>query len=339
MEAEVHQLAQQAVRYLQDVGLPATALSRRQGKALPYYLADAFELVELELADQPVLLAIDPEAGRAPAEIEQRMRKLDEVLGSTAVYVTDALSSYDRKRLVERRVPFLVPGNQLYLPGLGMDLREHFRKPVERRPLSPSAQAVLIVMLRYPARTMQLTAADIAATLGYSPMTASRAARELAAAGLAELHRTPAGQVISLTKPPKGAWALALPLLRSPVHRTVFARQRDCSLPPGIRGGLVLAGVPALARQTMLAKDGPEVFACSQDTWKNLKERVQVLPRADDHAHEVQIWSYPPTLNTDAFGAPPAAEADPLSLYLSLRDADDPRVQAALDELMDQVWR
>lgn len=339
MDAEVHQLAHQAVKYLHDVGLPATALSRRRGRALPYYLADAFELVELEIADRPVLLAIDQNAGGAPAEVEQRMRKLGEVLESTVVYVTGALSSYDRKRLVERRVSFLVPGNQLYLPELGMDLREHFRKPVAPRLLSPSAQAVLIVMLRHPEWTAQRTAADVAAALGYSPMTASRAARELATAGLAELHKTPGGQVIRLTKPGRDAWVLALPLLRSPVQRTVYALLRDCPLPLAGRGGMVLAGIPALAQQTMLAKDGPDVFACSQDTWKRWKEQVQLLPRADEHTQEVQIWSYPPTLNTDAPGVPPAVETDPLSLYLSLRDNEDPRVQAALEELMGQVWR
>jgi hypothetical protein len=31
------------------------------------------------------------------------------------------LASYERKRLIEQNVPFIVPGNQLYLPDLGID--------------------------------------------------------------------------------------------------------------------------------------------------------------------------------------------------------------------------
>lgn len=339
MDTTVHRLAHQAVKYLHDLGLPATALEKHRGSALPYYMADAFELVELDIASQPVVLAIDQEAKRSPAETEQLMRKLGDVIESTAVYVIGSLNSYDRKRLIERRVPFLVPGNQLYLPGLGMDLREHFRKPTERRQLSPSAQAILIVILQHPDWATELTAAEIAAKLDYTPMTASRAARELAAAGLAELHKSPSGQHITLSNPPSNTWKRALPLLRSPVQRVVYAKMLASQPPPTGLGDVVRAGMSALARNTMLAQKGPDVFACSRDSWKGWKNRVQVLPHPDDDADEVQIWSYPPTLEKDAVQASTTAEVDLLSLYLSLRDVDDPRVQSALDELMEQVWQ
>ena len=38
------------------------------------------------------------------------------------------MASYERKRLIEQKVPSIVPGNQLYLPDLGLDLREYFRR-------------------------------------------------------------------------------------------------------------------------------------------------------------------------------------------------------------------
>jgi hypothetical protein len=63
------------------------------------------------------------------------------------VYVTGTLASYERKRLIEHKVAFLVPGNQLYLPDLGIDLREYFRRPpaAADTALSPATQAMLIV--------------------------------------------------------------------------------------------------------------------------------------------------------------------------------------------------
>jgi hypothetical protein len=47
------------------------------------------------------------------------------------------------------KIPFIVPGNQLYLPDLGLDLREYFRQrsPTAQSALSPSAQAMLITAL------------------------------------------------------------------------------------------------------------------------------------------------------------------------------------------------
>lgn len=105
--------------------------------------------------------------------------------GQLAVYVTNALASYDRRRLIEQRVPFIVPGNQLYLPDLGLDLRECFRQrvPVTEAALSPSAQAMLItVLLRQPLQP-NWQPPKVAAALGYTPMTLSRAVKELKAAG------------------------------------------------------------------------------------------------------------------------------------------------------------
>ena len=336
--AAVHQLAHQAAQYIQDLGLPATALKEHRGRALPYYIADAFELAGLNIAGQPVVLAIDEEAQRSPAEIEQLMRKLGDVIESAVVYVAGSLNSYDRKRLIERRVPFLVPGNQLYLPGMGIDLREHFRKPTERRTLSPSAQAVLIAILLHPEWTTEFTATEIAAKFDYTPMTASRAARELAATGLAELRKTPSGQHIMLTKNPFDTWKLAVPFLRSPVQRTAYAKSVAFQSPaPGL-GDVVCAGMSALARNTLLAHEGPDVLACSRDSWKRWKKWVQVLPRPDRDTNEVQIWSYPPTFKKDGNHATSTDVVDPLSLFLSLRDIDEPRVQSALDELMERVW-
>ena len=337
MGAIVQPLARQAVSYLRDLGLPATEAGKPRGKALPYHFADAFELLQLDIASQPVLLVIDEDAGRSPGEAEQLMRKIRGYVDAITVYVTGALNSYDRKRLIERRVAFLVPGNQLYIPDLGVDLREHFRRPIDRQPLSPSAQAILIAALLHPDWTSDLTATEIAAKFDYSPMTASRAARELVAGGLVELHKAASGQMLRLINAPKDTWALALPLLRSPVQRVAYAKLFAYQ-PPGGLGDIVSAGLYALARHTMLAHEGPKVFACSRDAWKGWKEWAQVLPHADDNADEVQIWSYPPTLKRDAHGASRASEVDPLSLYLSLRDMDDPRVQLALEELMEQVW-
>lgn len=338
MGVTVHPLARRAVTYLDELGLPATEPNRRRGKALPYHLADAFELVTLEIAGQPVLLAIDQGTERSPAEIEQLMRKLDEMVETTAVYITGTLNSYDRKRLIERRVSFLVPGKQLYLPGLGMDLREHFRKPVERHQLSPSAQAMLIAILLHTRWTVELAATEIAEKLDYTPMTASRAARELAAAGLAELHKAPRGQIIALNQPPRETWELALPRMRSPVQRVVYAKMFAYPPPAGL-GDVVYAGLSALTRRTMLAKDGPDVFACSRESWSGWKKWVQIMPHRDEGADEVQIWSYPPTLKDWPVQGKKSSAVDPLSLYLSMQENDDPRVQLALDEMMEQVWQ
>jgi hypothetical protein len=81
------------------------------------------------------------------------MDKRRQVAEMPVVYVAHTLASYERKRLVEQKVSFLVPRNQLYLPDQGIDLREYFRQPTRAAPaaLSPATQAMLIaVVLRRP---------------------------------------------------------------------------------------------------------------------------------------------------------------------------------------------
>jgi len=52
------------------------------------------------------------------------------------IYVRAQVTAYNRKRLIEQKVPFIVPGNQMYLPMLAIDLREHFRRIREEAPTS-----------------------------------------------------------------------------------------------------------------------------------------------------------------------------------------------------------
>ena len=109
-----------AVRdYLYDVLGIATPALKPWGRVseLPYFLQDAFQFSELELLGQPIVLAI-ARAERKPSlsEVRTWLDKVRVLADRPAVYVTDALASYERRRLIEQKIPFIVPGNQLYLP-------------------------------------------------------------------------------------------------------------------------------------------------------------------------------------------------------------------------------
>ena len=141
-----------AVRaYLKDtLGIDAPITLWSGAGSLPYFLVDAFDLKALAILGHPVLLAIDKRADRPGlASIRAQIDKIREVTGLPVLYATEALASYERKRLIEQKVPFVVPGNQLYLPDLGLDLREYFRKPAAQpqSEISPAAQAMLISVL------------------------------------------------------------------------------------------------------------------------------------------------------------------------------------------------
>ncbi|MDP2096084.1 MAG: hypothetical protein Q8K50_19660 [Hydrogenophaga sp.] len=298
---------------------------------LPYFLRDAFQFSELELLGQPVVLAIARvEAKQSLSEVRTWIDKVKALAGQPTVYVTDALASYERRRLIEQKVPFIVPGNQLYLPDLGLDLREYFRQraPAAKAALSPSAQAMLIsALLRQPWQP-DWQPSRVAAALGYTPMTLSRAVKELTAAGLAAAHTVGRSRWLRMELPPEQIWERAKPALRTPVRRSVWVAAHGAAAHRPRR----LAGLSALARYSMLSEPKWPVYALTAADWKVATDAgVLELPEPEAGAQEWQVWSYSPAL------VPDANTVDPLSLTLSLHENADDRIQMALDELKEQL--
>jgi hypothetical protein len=294
---------------------------------LPYFLQDAFEVRELKFLDRQILLAIDKRPDKPGlANVRGQMNKLRQLAGMPVVYVTGTLVSYERKRLIEQKVPFLVPGNQLYLPDLGIDLREYFRKPptAPNPALSPATQAMLItVLLRKPWHS-EWQPAEVVSELGYTAMTLSRVVKELTAAGIATLRTEGRGRWLHAERTAAETWERAKPLLRSPIKRRFWARPADKWKPPHVR----LAGLSALARYSMLSEPQWPSYAVSPVQWKATTQAgIETLPEPLPGACEWELWHYDPAL------IPTSETVDPLSLTLSLQGNTDERVQLALDEL------
>jgi hypothetical protein len=313
--------------YLHETLGADTRVRRWSGvQKLPYFLQDAFDLHELQLRDKQILLASGRKE-RLPAlsTLRTQLDKLAHIAERPVVFAMSTLASYERKRLVEKKIQFVVPGNQLYLPDLGIDFREYFRQSKEEvTAFTPATQAVFIAALLRGEWKDELRLGEMIAELGYTAMTLSRAVRELASAGL--ITASQAGRVrgLQVNHSPAKAWEQAGPFLRNPVKRAIWIdyRGRAKTLRP------LLAGLSALASYSMLAEPAHCVYALSLAQWKIAEEAgAEALPAPQSEASEWQVWSYSPNLMKRAI------RVDPLSLTLSLKDEQDDRVQQALDEL------
>lgn len=326
-------LATAVVHYLKEVlGIESPGVKPWvRANELPYFIRDIFQFSELELLGQPVVLAIArAEVKQSLSEVKVWLGKVMTLAGHPAVYVTNALASYERRRLIVQKVPFIVPGNQLYLPDLGLDLREYFRQraPATEAALSPSAQAMLITALLRQPWQPDWQPSRIATQLGYTPMTQSRAVKELTAAGLATAHTVGRSCWLRMELPPDQVWERAKPALRTPVRRTFWVAANGFVAHRPSR----LAGLSALSRYTMLAEPKWPVFALTAADWKAATAAgVRELPEPEAGTQEWQLWSYSPAL------LPDANMVDPLSLTLSLQENADDRIQLALDQLKGQL--
>jgi hypothetical protein len=75
------------------------------------------------------------------------------------------------------------------------------------------------------------------------------------------------------------------------------------------------------------------IYALGGDEWKALKQRGAFLKAAsaEPGTVELELWRYAP----DLFAS--HGRVDRLSLYLSLRETRDERVEAALEQMMEQL--
>lgn len=292
---------------------------------LPQYLRDRYLFFQMDVLGKPCVLMVDAdEAAQTPAVIGKHLQQVRSREDVEAVYVRNAVTSYNRRRLIEQKVPFIVPGNQMYLPLLGLDLREHLKRLRGKKPLfSPSTQALIMYVLWHH-RAETVTPAEIAHRLGYSAMTMTRAFDELEAAGIGEHSVLGKERHLRFAETGKSLWEKVLPYLNTPVRKRIYVASS-----PRTRND-ILAGQSALAQYTMLAEPKAHVVALSADEWKARMKRDKILELAlpEPGAFEIELWKYAPAHFAHE------GKVDRLSLYLSLKDSTDERVQSALDELL-----
>jgi hypothetical protein len=324
-------LAELVVQYLAGVtGLAVTRGSRIPAR-LPQFLTRQYALYEIKVEKRRFLGIFLEGDDLRPAAFEKHLPRLLSAAGDVEGYclVARRLPSYVRARLVERRIPFVVPGRQLYWPELGMvfEAGRQYRIRRKVKAVKPATQTVLLLALNGE-MAEAVTPKDLGARLGYTPMTMTRALDEIEATGLGEVARKGRERLLTFPEDRLGLWQAALPYLQSPARHSY--RVKEEALPAAHR---FVASETALAARTMLTEPREPVYATGREGWKAIRDGVQEIPVQDTGTCLLQIWRYDPELFArDGY-------VDPFSLYLSLRNEPDERVQSALQQMMeDQKW-
>jgi DNA-binding MarR family transcriptional regulator len=293
------------------------------------FLREAYTFSQADVLGQPCLFMVDRGTGDpAPAMVRKHMDQVRGKWDGEIIYVRGQLAAYQRKRLIEQKVPFLVPGKQMYLPMLGIDLREHFRTLRATPPaFGPATQVFVLHTLLRGQTGETFTPGDVADRLGYTKMTMSRTFDELEGDQIAEVSRRGRERCLTFVATRRELWDKARPFMRSPVKQRRHIRRHG-----GRRPGIV-AGLSALAQYTLLAAPGNVVIAMSSKDWKELPRRMGDghVDFDDPEAIAVEIWSYNPQLLAKD------DRVDRFSLYLSLQDREDERVEQALEQLLEAV--
>ena len=301
---------------------------------LPPFLAQLYHLYVMRapfgrflliqhIGDEPI----------TPAKYEKHLARImktaPDCIGACVVF--ESLPFYVRQRYAHRGIAFIVPGKQLNWPQLGLALQQRSwsTKGDPQENLSPATQLVLLyaVITGIPDPT---PAKAIAQRLSYSTMTISRVFDQLAAHDVGNVRRRGRERVVSFNGNRRELWHRIHGLLNSPVGREIHVMREQL-------GGVEQfpAGETALAGMSPLVEPPEMVCAVSPGTWQARKDHIDEIPVADESTCTLQVWRYDPAvLATDGV-------VDSFSLWLSLRNTHDERLQLALDDLThkEEGWK
>lgn len=313
---------------------PVMGVSPFPLKHLPRFVGAQYECTTGSIDGRKLILV--EQNGESTLSAASLARHLEIICGkedAICALVLPGVSQVGMSKLVQHRVPFIVPGHHLHIPALAISLSDVFAA-VKKAPrlgrapgtLGPVAQMLVIhEALRKDHKPE--TPSQIAAHFGLRGPTIANAARELMELGL--VTRATSGSTRPLVYSVRGRslFEAALSRLDQPVvSRHHFIGKSDLRW-------CLRSGGTALGELTMLAGTKVPVFASSIRMFRGLGDK-NGLTECDEADAEVavEVWRYDPRSLSDG----PCV--DPLSLYLTCRGDPDERVSIAADELLDQAF-
>ena len=173
------------------VQLALKVISDKKLSSLPYYLKAGYELFEGMINDVPVIFAkLNNEKTTTPSLLTKQGEILEKQLQMNVVFVFDKLEAYERKRFIEKKIAFLEPFKQIYIPSLLLELNNISKRKTEYEIKSdkltvPAQVAILFHLQEKSLNNKPLQ--EIAELLKYSRMTVTRIIRELGAFGFCDI--------------------------------------------------------------------------------------------------------------------------------------------------------
>lgn len=310
------------LKYLQRMcGNEVTA--KAKGKAelsvLPFAVVTNYRWYDVELLGIGIVLAVArSQEDCTPYVLQKHGQIASAKLGKHVVFGLTSVASYNLTRMTEARVNFIVPDKEIFIPSLLMELQKPAANVfVEKDTMPPIAQCMVIYHLLRESLDGK-SPAELAERFVVSYPNMSRALRWLDSKGIVKQEGAKQ-KCVRFSCSGRELWEKALPLMESPVERLAYT---DSNTVIG-----KAAGETALEHYTMMASPMRTTIAISKQEAKTCKD---ILDKEFGESI-IEVWRYDPSLLTDN------DYIDKLSLYLSLQDSDDERIQMELETMVENI--
>ncbi len=329
-------LLQQHLFNVLNIRTTIDLLDKNEQKKLPFYLKHGYQffLGENIIHEKDIMFTL-PLGKKFPkvSVLKTNIKKIKDLLNREVVLIVDNVPSYIRSRLIKQGINFIVPGKQLHMPDLYIQLDEKKQKPSKQgENLSPSSQVILLYyILNKQIKIEEYSFKDLSRKFNYSAMAITNAVKRLDINGLCEVVRNKEKHIY-FARSRIELWDDAINLLISPVKETWYAE----TIPETL--DMLKSNLTALAEYTDINPENTFYYALDSSTFKSVKinNTLKGLNKYEGK-YCFEIWKYDPFLLINDLKR--TGLVDPLSLYLSLKHIQDERVTMALDQLKkNYVW-
>jgi hypothetical protein len=290
---------------------------------MPLYFKGLYHIDCATIGGQECLILSPNEELGTVTAVKKHFRRLNEEWSGPVALELPRLTRQRKQTFIAEKIPFIVPGKQLFLPFWGALLQERYdsERASAADKLQPSAQMLLFCFIYGKNRPLYLS--RIPEKFGFSAMTVSRACAQLLETGLFAARKDGARKVLTSELSPKELFEKARPFLFDPVRKRFYINNAE------LPGGFFTAGESALSQKSMLGEPSVPVYGTVKTT--KFASRSEKLLDSEKQC-QMELWRYDPTILSGE------SSADALSLVLSLACLQDERVEMSAEEMLEGVW-
>jgi hypothetical protein len=287
------------------------------------FLRFSFYMTEFNNQSLCVIQAKNKQDSLTPLKYKQVTKQAEILVGMPVVVILDSLTYYERERLINQGVYFVISDKYAFLPSLIVNVQA---KKKEKSPskLTPAAQYVLLYYLLSEESKEEYTIKDLEQIMPYNYVALARAVANLEDCKLCstEIKDNTGIKYIRFGSYKRELWTKAQSYLSSPVKKVLY-----CDAIP--EGDFSISGVNALSQYSHLNSEEYETSAI----WDKLFNPSGAQYNEVEGFNKIEIWKYPTTMpflsNHNV--------VDKLSLYLSMKDEPDARIEKELEIIIEEM--
>ncbi len=287
------------------------------------FLRFSFYIMEFNNQSLCVIQAKNKQVSLTPLKYKRITNQVEILVGMPVVVISDSLTYFERERLINQGVYFIIADKYAFLPSLIVNVQAK-KKDKSPAKLNPAAQYLLLYYLQSEKTKEEYTIKDLIQIIPYNYLALARAVVSLVDCLLCstEIKDNSGVKYIRFGGSKRELWARAQTYLSSPVKKVLYSD----TIPVG---NFSISGVNALSHYSHLNSEQDEIRAI----WDKYFNPYGAQFNEVEGLYKIEIWKYPTIMPLYANNN----VVDKLSLYLSMREDPDARIGKELDIMIEEM--